>query len=214
MFFTHTPSPHTLSLSSFMRQVSVMTKIYQLNLLVVVQSKHSVVVAGNKRQFQNELFEKWSWGEKDLTKDAGKGWPVWGVEGAIGLTCCQDKRGRKPVVVKNLLIQSTVAIENISIVLELLLLNTCPSGQMNVKLKPTFGAGCKSKRYQIWCTVHSHPTIFNCPKQGSGWPEIFLGLRSKTNAVVLICLFGLDFVTYEQISVHCKFLSPFSPNPM
>ena len=128
-----------------MRQVSVMTKIYQLNLLVVVQSKHSVVVAGNKRQFQNELFQKWSWGEKDLTKDAGKGWPVWGVEGAIGLTCCQDKRGRKPVVVKNLLIQSTVAIENISIVLDLLLLDTCPSGQMNVKLKPTFGAGCKSK---------------------------------------------------------------------
>ena len=40
---------------------------------------------------------------------------------------------------------STVAKENISIVLELLLLDTCPSGQTNVKLKPTFGAGCKSK---------------------------------------------------------------------
>ena len=147
--FLHThpsplPSTHFLR-TIFLRQVSVMMEIYQLNLLVVVQSKHSVVVAGNKRQFQNELFEKWSWGEKDLTKDAGKGWPVWGVEGAIGLTCCQDKRGRKPVVVKNLLIQSTVAIENISIVLDLLLLDTCPSGQMNVKLKPTFGAGCKSK---------------------------------------------------------------------
>ena len=99
-------------------------------------------------------------------------------------------------------IRSTVTIDNISIVLELLLLNTCPSGQMNVKLKPTFGAGCKSKRYQIWCTVHSHPTIFNCPKQGSGWPEIFLGLRSKTNAVVLIWIVGLDFGTNDQRSVH------------
>ena len=35
-----------------------MMNIYQLNLLVVVQSKHSVVVAGKKRQFPNELFEK------------------------------------------------------------------------------------------------------------------------------------------------------------
>ena len=51
-------SPHTLSESHFLWQVSVMMEIYQLNLLVVVQSKHSVVVAGNKRQFQNELFEK------------------------------------------------------------------------------------------------------------------------------------------------------------
>ena len=49
---------HTLSQSHFLQQVSVMMEIYQLNLLVVVQSKHSVVVAGNKKQFQNELFEK------------------------------------------------------------------------------------------------------------------------------------------------------------
>ena len=52
------PPLHTLSQSHFLQQVSVMMEIYQLNLLVVVQSKHSVVVAGNKRQFQNELFQK------------------------------------------------------------------------------------------------------------------------------------------------------------
>ena len=51
-------------------------------------------------------------------------------------------------------------------------------------------------------TVYSHLTLFNCPKQGSGWPEIFLGLCSKTNAVVLICIVGLDCFTYDQRSVH------------
>ena len=160
IFFTPSPLPlpstHLLR-AILLRQVSVMMEFYQMNLLVVVQSKHSVVVAGNKRQFQNELFEKWSGGEKDLTKDAGKRWPVWRVEGAIGLTCCQDKRGRKPVVVKNLYFNSVNSyhLEKISIVLELLLSITCPSGQMNVKLKPTFGAGCKSKniKYDVLFTL-------------------------------------------------------------
>ena len=51
------PSTHLLR-AILLRQVSVMMEFYQMNLLVVVQSKHSVVVAGNKRQFPNELFEK------------------------------------------------------------------------------------------------------------------------------------------------------------
>ena len=75
------------------------------NLLVVVQSKHSVVEAEQKfhQRFKHHYLvnqERWEW--VLLTDDTVKYLPVWGIKNPVRLTCGQDKRSCKPIMIEHL----------------------------------------------------------------------------------------------------------------
>ena len=124
-------------------------------LLVVVQSKHSVVEAEqnlNLKEGQKSIILKMDiFLMSSLTDDAIKDLPVRGIENPVWLTGGEDKRSCKPIMVEHLQWVGLKKEKQFAAKFKQSCL-TSPSGQTKVKLNPTGGAGCKSVRRNLFQT--------------------------------------------------------------